>query len=452
MQQTQAKGAMGGATAKMFRRTANGGVRPRVILHTAEPTHGLAQYVSELVLALAKSGVPVVLFCPANFEYEAKVRAAGVEIVHAAYRETSDAGLAERLRRNFVFVARTALRQFRLVQRGDIVHFQSVLHLPLGFVFFFLVILRGGSLVLTAHDPLPHRWRFPRGLRWLERKMLEISYCLCDRIIVHNQSGKDVLVRQLRQEADRVLVIPHGPYSDAADNEVAYPGFDCLRLLAFGSIRENKGLHLAIRAVQMSASDSRIPVHLTITGRPYNADEQKYWHRCKELIAAKPDGIDTIERTIAAEELGPLLARHHAVLLPYTEFFSESGVAVLALSYRRPILATAAGGLAELMQRGACGIPIESPSSRAVADAISAAIDLGPEQLRQMGIAGNKFIRETRSWDSVARQTVQVYPQLAIGEPLPDGVPPMVSNVSPSRDAARDGEADHATSVAQEAS
>ncbi len=70
MQQAQAKGAMGGATAKMLSRIANGGARPRVIVHTSEPTHGHAQYVSEVVLALAKSGVPVVLFCPANFEYE----------------------------------------------------------------------------------------------------------------------------------------------------------------------------------------------------------------------------------------------------------------------------------------------------------------------------------------------------------------------------------------------
>ncbi len=412
---------MGGATVEMLTGTANGWTKPRVIVFTPEPTHGHALYVSEVVLALAKSGLPVVLFCPANFKYEAKVREAGVEIAHAAYRESSDAGLAERLWRNFRFVARTALVQFRLVQRSDIVHFQSMLHLPLGFVFLFLVILRGGSIVLTAHDPLPHRWRFPRGLRWLERKMLEISYCLSDGIIVHNERGKDVLVRELRQEANRVFVIPHGPYSEAADDEVGYPGFDCLRLLAFGSIRENKGLHLAIQAVQMSASDSRVPVRLTIAGSPHNAAEEQYWHTCKELIAAKPDGIDMIERNIADEEIGPLLARHHAVLLSYTEFFSESGVAVLALSHRRPILATAAGGLAELIQQGACGIPIESPSSGSVADAISAAIDLGPERLRQMGIAGNKFIRKTRSWDSIARQTVQVYSQLAIGKPLSDG-------------------------------
>ena len=435
----------------MLSRLANGRARPRVIMHTPEPMHGHAQYVSEVVLALAKSGVPVVLFCPANFEYEAKVREAGVEIMHAAYREASDAGLAERLWRNFRFVTKAALVQFRLVRRGDIIHFQSMLHLPLGFVFFFLVILQGGSVVLTAHDPLPHRWRFPRGLRWLERKMLEISYCLSDRIIVHNARGKDVLVRELGQEANRVFVIPHGPYS-AADDEMAYPAFDCLRLLAFGSIRENKGLHLAIQAVQMLASDSRVPVRLTIAGPLQNAAEEQYWHTCKKLIAAKPDGIDVIEGMISDEEIGPLLARHHAVLLPYTEFFSESGVAVLALSHRRPILATAAGGLAELIQQGACGIPIESASSRSVADAISAAIDLGAERLRQMGIAGNNFIRKTRSWDSIARQTVQVYSQLAIGKPLLDGVTSVVFNVSSSRDAARDGSADHATSAGREAS
>jgi len=416
-------------------------------VHTPEPAHGHALYVSELVSALAKSGMPVVLFCPANFGYEARVREAGVEIVHAAYRDTSEAGLAKRLHRNLTFLVRAAVVQFRLVRQGDIVHFQSMLHLPLGFIFLFLVRLRGGVLVFTAHDPLPHRWRFPRGFRWLERKMLEICYRLSDCIIVHNQSGKELLLRELGENGDRIVVIPHGAYPDPGDNEAAYRRFDRLRLLAFGSIRANKGFHLAIQAVQMLVSHARVPISLTVAGSLHNAAEERYWQMCKDLIAAKPDGIDVIERRISDEEIGPLLAQHHAVLLPYTEFFSESGVAVLALSHRRPILATAAGGLAELIQQGACGIPIESPTSRSVAEAISVAINLGPERLREMGLAGNTFIRKTRSWSSIARHTALVYSQLAVGNRLPDPGSSIGCNNSAIRAAAKDPDASHARSV-----
>jgi len=289
-----------------------------------------------------------------------------------------------------------------------------MLHLPLGFAFLFLAKLRGARLVLTAHDPLPHRWRLPHCLRWLERGMLHFSYRLCDVIIVHNQTGRSVLLREFHLQPDRVFVIPHGWYAEAGNAQTSYPRFDCFSLLAFGSIRENKGLHLVIQAVQVAASQSRLPIRLTIAGR-IDVAEERYWQACKQLIAAKPDAIELIEHVIEDDEVAPLFARHHAVVLPYTSFFSESGVANLALSHQRPILATTQGGLGELIEQGKCGIQICSPTVQSVAHTILAAVEAGPERLWRMGVAGKEFVRETRSWDFVARQTAGVYLQLSPG-------------------------------------
>lgn len=394
----------------MLERPAKNSSAPRVVMHTSEPS-GLGHYVSKLVLALAKSSVPIVLFCPANSSDKDEVIAVGVEVAHAAPRETTYAGPAKRLLRNFVFLAKSLRTQARLVRPGDIVHFQGMLHLPLGFAFLLQAKLCGAKLVLTAHDPLPHRWRFPRPMRWLERGMLHLSYRLFDAIIVHNQTGRNTLLGEFQLHQERVFVIPHGWYMDAADADSAYPAFDCLRLLAFGSIRENKGLHLSIQAVQ-ALIRSRVPVRLTITGVPQNADEERYRQACEQLIAANPDGIEVIVRHIADDEVGALLARHHAVLLPYTNFFSESGVANLALSHQRPIFATTAGGLGELIEQCGCGIAIAEPSAESVAAAISKAIQLGQDKLRKMGIEGNEFIRKTRSWDTIAHQTADLYSSL----------------------------------------
>jgi glycosyltransferase involved in cell wall biosynthesis len=156
-----------------------------------------------------------------------------------------------------------------------------------------------------------------------------------------------------------------------------------------------------------------MPVLLTIAGRAHNAAEERYWEECKKLIVTRRGEIQLIEGHIADEEIAPLLARHHAVLLPYTEFHSESGVALLALSHSRPILATTMGGLGDLMQRGACGVPIMSASAEAVANAIATAIDMGSERLQELGSRGSNFVRRTRSWESIARQTTAVYSSLA---------------------------------------
>jgi len=55
-----------------------------------------------------------------------------------------------------------------------------------------------------------------------------------------------------------------------------------LELLMFGALRENKGVHLAIAAVQ-SLYQQGVPVRLTIAGRVMNRDEAEYWERCTEL-------------------------------------------------------------------------------------------------------------------------------------------------------------------------
>jgi len=380
----------------------------RVIVHTPEPRDGAAKYVSELVVALREAREDVILFCPENFEYRDAVLAAGVEISNAPSRDVSQAGLVRRVVRNLTFMFKAARAQYKLVHRGDVVHFQNTLHLPLGFVFYWLVSMKGGRIVLTAHDPLPHRWRFPQSMRWIEKGMLKIAYSLCDAIVVHNENGKEILLKEFQQNSERIAVIPHGPDTHAQHNS-EFPEFDCLRLLAFGSIRENKGIHLAIEAVQRLCKGGGIPVRLTIAGKLYTAAEQGYWRRCEELIAAAPEPMELLVRFITDDEISPLLARHHAVILPYLDFFSESGVAALSLSHQRPMIATPTGGLREILDMSPCGIAIKQPTVEGVEEAISKALSLGRGQLKEMGIAGDKFLQSTRSWGTIAMRTCDLY-------------------------------------------
>jgi glycosyltransferase involved in cell wall biosynthesis len=148
----------------------------------------------------------------------------------------------------------------------------------------------------------------------------------------------------------------------------------------------------------------------------HTAAEQQYWCKCQKLINQNPELFEVHEGYVPDDEVATLMARHHAVILPYENFFSESGVAALALSHRRPILATSSGGLGELLQSGLTGISIEAATVEAVADAIESSIKLGPGLLSQRGIAGKKFVNEGRSWDSIARQTARVYGEFLKGD------------------------------------
>ncbi|HTA43045.1 MAG TPA: glycosyltransferase family 4 protein [Bryobacteraceae bacterium] len=382
----------------------------RIIVHTSEPSSGAARYVSELVAGLAANHARVTLFCPPTFAHLSNVKSCGASVAFAAHRSIECGSFVNRVARNIRFLLGTARRQLRATRRGDIVHVQFPLYFPAGLAFFVLARMRRCPIVFTAHDPIPHKWLLPRSLRPLEWNMLRCAYCLSDRIIVHNETGKAVLVNQFRQHPGKIVVIPHGPLA-ASQPIDSFPA-GAFSILLFGSIRENKGVHLAIQAVQALNTGSAHQVQLTIAGEVANAREQTYWEHCLHLINQQPSGIRVINRYIEDSEVGALVSEHHAMLLPYAGFTSESGVAALALANRRPIIATRVGGLAALLNQSPCGIPIQEDSVEGVAEAIRKAWQAGPDALRCMGEAGANLMRSDRSWTEIGRRTIAVYSEV----------------------------------------
>jgi len=387
----------------------------RIIVHTSEPSSGAARYVSELVAGLAANHVNVTLFCPPTFDQLGRVRSSGAAVSFAAHRSTERGSFLSRVARNLKFLIGTALRQLRTTGPGDILHVQFPLYFPAGLAFFLLARLRRCEIVFTVHDPLPHKWLLPTRLRSLEWAMVRWAYGLSDKLIVHNETGRNVLVERFRQSPGKIAVIPHGPF--AATQRVDDAPRGEFKLLLFGGIRENKGVHLAIQAVQSinartAVARAAVQVQLTIAGAAANAREQSYWERCLSMIAERPAGIRVVDRYIEDGETASLIAEHHALLLPYLGFTSESGVAALALANRRPIIATRAGGLGTILDQCDCGVAIEANSAEGVAEAIVRAREAAPDVLRQMGEAGARFMESGRSWTEIARRTLALYREM----------------------------------------
>jgi glycosyltransferase involved in cell wall biosynthesis len=189
---------------------------------------------------------------------------------------------------------------------------------------------------------------------------------------------------------------------------IPMPKSEYLEVLLFGALRENKGPNIAIEAVQQLYREG-IRVRLTIAGSVLNRKEQNYWTRCGELIGNCPQPIRLIEEFIPDERLQELFEGCHCFLLPYTQFFSDSGVAYMALANGRPIISTRSGGLEWLLERSACGITIEEPTVEGVVTALRKAVKLGPENLDRMGHAGRAWVLEECGWPKVARATRTVY-------------------------------------------
>ncbi|MFL6415992.1 MAG: glycosyltransferase family 4 protein [Bryobacteraceae bacterium] len=379
----------------------------QVVVYTPEPASGAARYVFELVKSIADAGAPVLLFCPSNFAYAGDLAARGVRVSYSAPRGIDPGSLSTRIIRNLRFFGRHFLSQLPLCKPGHVFHVQFPLYFPLGLASFLVAKMRGSKVVFTAHDPVPHKWLLPEALRALERGTLGLAYHLSDQIIVHNEADRRLLVEKFDQPTSKVSVIPHGPLSVGSAVHPLKPS-DRLELLLFGSIREDKGIHLAVEAVHRLHSQGH-PVRLMIAGALANARESAYWERCKKSIAEAGECIRVEERFIADDELPELIASCHAVLLPYTGGNSESGVAALALANERAIIARNVGGLGTLLAAADLGIPIEGSTSQAVEEAIEAALRLELEVLQDKGIRGAQLMNSTRSWTEIGRKTVSLY-------------------------------------------
>jgi glycosyltransferase involved in cell wall biosynthesis len=349
--------------------------------------------------------------CPSNFELLSAVRTAGIQAEPSADFPAGKGSPAWRAWRRCRYSASLLLRHFRSVRRGDIVHIQFPESFPIGLSTFLAARLMGGKVVFTSHDPVPRQWLKPGRLAFLERRSLEWAYRASHRVIVHNKAAAQFLRNEFGVPSSKIAVIPHGAFQVSRSHQ-PFPKFDALKLLCFGSIRENKGLHLAIEAVQRLNRGYGRRVRLTIAGEVRHASEQEYWQRCKKLIETQPEGIWVIDRYISECEVGALIGDHHALLLPYRTLWSESGTACLALSNGRAILATQSGGLGSLMAESGSGVAIEAQSAGAIARAIQHAFLAGPEQLEQMGAKGRQYMMSRRSWDAIARDTEAVYDEL----------------------------------------
>jgi glycosyltransferase involved in cell wall biosynthesis len=328
-----------------------------------------------------------------------------------APRSTTSAGALLKIFRNLRFLGSSCLVIWQRTRPGDCIHFQHILHFPLGAAFFLVSRLRGLRIVFTVHDPVPHNWLLPPSLRWIAKRTLQWAYAVSDLLVVHSEAGKLALVREFAQEPGRIEVIAHGPYP-FSDELSPLPSWDRLELLLFGSIRENKGVHLAVEAVQRLHSEG-VQVRLTIAGCVLNRTERGYWERCERLIAREPVAIVVREEFIPDSCLPELFGQAHCLLLPYTRFASDSGVAFMALANRRTIIATRVGGLSGLLD-SAGGIAIQTDTVDAVCEAIRQALALGPNELSLMGKKGAAYVMTECGWPKVAQDTKLAYAALGV--------------------------------------
>jgi glycosyltransferase involved in cell wall biosynthesis len=275
--------------------------------------------------------------------------------------------------------------------KPDVVHFQH------GHLWFNLALprLRRYPLVVTVHDPRQHV-----GDQWSRKTpqaVMKFGYQQADRIIVHGQQLKEIVVSDLGMASDRVHVIPHVAIGERQG--VAPVAEEEGTVLFFGRIWEYKGLDYLIRAEP--AISAAVPAARIVIGGQGD-DFARY-----ERLMTHRERFEVHNRYVSDDERAVMFQRASVVVLPYIEA-TQSGVVPVAYSFGKPVVATNVGGLPEVVEDGRSGFLVPPRNETALADAVIRL--LRDRSLRtEMGEAGRAKLFRDSSPEAVIQQTLDVY-------------------------------------------
>ena len=300
-------------------------------------------------------------------------------------------------------------------------------------------------LILTTHSLEPHRpWKAEQLgtayelTKWVERT----AYNNADGIIAVSGSMKEDVHQLYGVPLEKVRTIHNG-----IDPEIYKPVHDPAVLgrygissdkpfvLFVGRITRQKGITHLVNAIEHIKKGAQV---VLCAGAPDTEEIAIEMKTAVERARTRTSNeVVWIREIVPVEELISLYT--HAALFVCPSVYEPFGLINLeAMACGTPVVASAVGGIPEVVVQGETGllVPFESQGeaafeprsatqfSRDLAEAINRLLD-APETLRRMGELARKRVEECFTWTSVARKTLEFYVNLResmgrLGSPLPE--------------------------------
>ena len=290
-------------------------------------------------------------------------------------------------------------------------------------------LMGGIPHVLTAHSLEPMRpWKAEQlggGYRvssWVERTAYEGADAV---IAVSAGMREDILRSYPSVDPEKVKVVHNGIDSQLWQREhdedtVRRHGVDPDRpsVIFVGRITRQKGLPYLLRAAAELPPEVQL---VLLAGAPDTPEIKAEVEHLIEGLRGQRDGVVWIPEMLPRNEVVALLSSATVFVCP--SVYEPLGIVNLeAMACELPVVATATGGIPEVVVHGETGwlVPIDQvqdgtgtpvDQDRFVADLAAALSDAVSDLARAdgMGLAGRRRAVESFSWGSIGEQTNQVY-------------------------------------------
>lgn len=386
-----------------------------VSAYPRDPSDVITPWMVETIRRLAARGVEVEVLAP-SYRALGGQTVDGVRVHRFRYAPapwetlTHDQTAPDRIRGRPAFlglvpgyVAAGSLAAARLARSGrfDVLH--AFWPLPHGLLGLAAKRASGVPLVSTF---------FGVELTWMERDLPFLAPVL--RRIVR---GSDAVTAISTYTADRLrrqvpgadpAIIPFGATVEPGDDlpAVARDADAPFELLFVGRLVERKGVHLLLEALAVLEPGRRVLLHVLGDG-PERAPLEA---RAAELGVG---GRVRFHGFVSREALEARMAACDCFVLPAVVDAKGDteglGVVLLeAMAYGRPTIASAAGGIVDIVRDGRNGFLVPPGDAAALADAVRRMMD-DPAAAREMGAAGREDVRAGFSWEVIVERLAAVY-------------------------------------------
>ncbi|MDU0315896.1 glycogen synthase [Phycicoccus sp. M110.8] len=290
-------------------------------------------------------------------------------------------------------------------------------------------LLGGMPHVVTAHSLEPMRpWKAEQlggGYR-LSSFVERTAYEAADAVIAVSEGMRQDVLRSYPQvDPDRVAVVHNGIDSELWHRHedldtVRRHGVDPDRpsVVFVGRITRQKGLPYLLRAAAQLPPEVQL---VLCAGSPDTPEIKAEVEGLMEELRTSRTGVVWIPEMLPRAEVVALLSS--ATVFACPSIYEPLGIVNLeAMACEAPVVATATGGIPEVVVDGETGwlVPIEQrqdgsgiplDADRFVADLATALTDAvsDRDRARRMGLAGRKRAVEAFSWASIGEQTLDVY-------------------------------------------
>ncbi|WP_031109827.1 glycogen synthase [Streptomyces sp. NRRL S-146] len=281
-------------------------------------------------------------------------------------------------------------------------------------------MLYGIPHVMTAHSLEPLRpWKAEQlggGYElssWAERTAIEAADAV---VAVSGAMREDILGCYPALDPERVHVVHNGIDTtlyrpDRGTDALERIGLDRSRpyVLFVGRITRQKGVPHLLRAVRDIDPAAQV---VLCAGAPDTPEIDQEFRELFGKLSGVRDGVFWIPKMLPRPEVIQLLT--HAALFVCPSVYEPLGIVNLeAMACGTPVVASAVGGIPEVVDDGTTGLLV--PSGDDFEAGLARAMDtvLGdPEAAGRMGEAGRERAVAEFGWDAVARRTVRLYEEI----------------------------------------